>query len=682
MAFGRSKYSRIEGRTKGVKMLLAKPILIALLLIMLVQFPVGAEKQIRTAFVFHFNQSMVPYAEVAEEACYVGLLEMLRGLKPTPFVLHISGTLLYEWLWTESPALELVKEGVADGQFELLGSTLSQNIIYSVDSAVDNQMQIKLHRQLIEHVFGVSPVGFWNPERVWDPELTDLIAGNGYRYTFVEIPILSASGVWYPRIRGPHLVSGSEHDLVLIPDDIDFRNAVNGRDPVRAVSYLKVLNRRDEDDIYLVVYAEDAEATGLWDLEAGRSPAAAWESMRRVLVRLIEEPQVRITKISDFLVEKQQHAKPITTVPGQASWMIGPSVEKGYADWFDYNANASDIKYVRNLYNEISEEISRVEGLVGEQQNQAVGNLIKHARHTLAIAQYEFAAVGAGTKGVSMWELARTALVPAYAAELILTGSYSGPIQADVNRDGVTEVVLVSEDNLYVLSPIGGKLLYWFDLKTGDQLVGSENTCYYGEQLVNDSTYLPPLRLKDPLWPWLPMSEYLDSFVHREYVLRRRVANDLLLTDTGVDYSIVDLPYEVTVDSERVTFSADTEKFSIQKVYSVDGDGLVLEYRVENVGSQANSLRIENGFAPSYLSLLRDGPSVLDIQHDEDAVEIINSGTGLTIMLTHPTNAEVARPGLMRYGEQVDLVVPLPFGADTQFGIRLAARYRSGAGCK
>ena len=103
--------------------------MIVLVLILVLSGTALAQDQIKTAFVFHFNQSIVPYADVAEHACYVELLRMLRSLGPTPFVLHISGTLLMEWQWSDSEALQLVKEGIADGQFEILGSTLAQNII-------------------------------------------------------------------------------------------------------------------------------------------------------------------------------------------------------------------------------------------------------------------------------------------------------------------------------------------------------------------------------------------------------------------------------------------------------------------------------------------------------------------------------------------------------------------------
>ena len=65
-----------------------------------------------------------------------------------------------EWQWSNSEALDLVREGIVDGQFEILGSTLAQNIIYSIPSLVDNEVQIELHRKMLKDVLGVEPVGF------------------------------------------------------------------------------------------------------------------------------------------------------------------------------------------------------------------------------------------------------------------------------------------------------------------------------------------------------------------------------------------------------------------------------------------------------------------------------------------------------------------------------------------
>ena len=117
-----------------------------------------------------------------------------------------------------------------------------------------------------------------------------------------------------------------------------------------AVGYLRPCHRRDPGGNFLYVYAEDAEATGLWDLEAGNSPAQAVDNLRKVLARLAEDPEIEIMKISEYVAEMGGAAQALSDVTGQPDWMIAPSRARGYAGWFDYNANAPELAYFRELY--------------------------------------------------------------------------------------------------------------------------------------------------------------------------------------------------------------------------------------------------------------------------------------------------------------------------------------------
>ena len=160
-------------------------------------------------------------------------------------------------------------------------------------------------------------------------------------------------------------------------------------------------------------------------MEAGNSPAQAVDNLRKVLARLAEDPEIEIMKISEYVAEMGGAAQTLSDVTGQPDWMIAPSRARGYADWFDYNANAPELAYFRELYQAVSSRITQVEQAAAS--NPGALQLIKHARLSLAISQYEFAAVGAGGFDDAMWELARTALVPAFAAEAAAQGMDVNP---------------------------------------------------------------------------------------------------------------------------------------------------------------------------------------------------------------------------------------------------------------
>src|SRR3989304_9201930 len=112
------------------------------------------------ALLFHFNQHFHEYARTASRVCYRGLLKVLRSHPTLKFNIHISGTLIHALQWVAPEPLELIRDGLNDGQFELLGSTYAQNVLYSSDDW-DNARQIELHQQALSDTFGVQPTAFW-----------------------------------------------------------------------------------------------------------------------------------------------------------------------------------------------------------------------------------------------------------------------------------------------------------------------------------------------------------------------------------------------------------------------------------------------------------------------------------------------------------------------------------------
>ncbi|MEW5867173.1 MAG: hypothetical protein AB1774_10005 [Bacillota bacterium] len=638
------------------------------------------ERRIEVVFVFHLNQNVVPLADVANDVTYVGLLRVLRRHAPTKFVIHVSGTLLEALQWRSREALQLIRDGIREGQFEILGSTFAQNVMYSAGDMWYNQVQVELHRDIVARVLGVQPVGFWNPERVWDPSFIPFLAGNGYRYTLVEAPIIGGSGVDKERIRGVHRVEESGRSLDIFADQIDFRNTVNARNPATALAFLKVMYRKDVDDKYVIVYAEDAEATGLWTFEKGGNPSEAWEGMDAVISRLKRENWIEFTTFSDHLAKMAEPPPTISIRKGHADWMLSPSVRQGFKDWFDYNDNSPELQKMRDLYGAVRKRIQDAEAVIGSAPSQAAARLLRQARHSLAVAQYEFGAVGAGWPGVAMWELARVGMVSALAAEQSVRRKV-GAWQEDVNGDGIVEVLLSNGRSLFILTPVGGKLLYWFDLESGNELVGSENATYYLETFVNESSYVPALRHKDPLWPWLERSPFLPDLGEREYVVRRRGLNDILVGKTGGrELALVDLDYEAVLNDDEVVLKARREGLVIEKAFRLEGDGIRVAYRFflpeeqERAGDNGEvrlpadvsglELLVENGFSPSYYPVvLEAGGDALAVSIDGDRSRTLvwNRLTGLGIQLVTSTPPlRVDTPRRMMFGREINLRFPLP----------------------
>ncbi len=274
------------------------------------------QRKLKTALLFHLNQALTPYADVGDRSCYNNLLKTLRKHKELKFNIHISGTLVQALKWYNPETIELIKEGVKDGQFEIIGSTYSQNVMYSTDMK-SNEWQVKRHKEIIKEVFGVEPAGFWNPERTWRDDLGELMIKYGYKYTFIEDKTVRNSGM-----KGSeyYLRTTNNGKLIIVNDDNEilnkFKNAVDAGDYETKIGdrgalltrerkeykqffqYLRQIYKKDKDGQYLVCAADDAEINGLWDFEDGNNPDLDFKNLDFLLNSKIFRCNIKTKNLS------------------------------------------------------------------------------------------------------------------------------------------------------------------------------------------------------------------------------------------------------------------------------------------------------------------------------------------------------------------------------------------------
>lgn len=396
------------------------------------------------SFLFHFNQALTPYARVANLACYRGLLNVLRKWRRTRFTLHISGTLIESLKQLNSRSLKLLRAGIADGQFELLGSTYAQNVMASSDE-ISNRLQMEQHLETLWKFFRVQPKGFWVPERCWKQAFVKLLKEFGYRYTLVERQTLEKSGT--QNIYLAHRSSYGKSSLDIVNDDEQFKHKVNlaiwagkkGSLLKPVMDHLAPLSDRQDAGRSLVVYAEDAEASGLWGYLFGAFPQPVWENWNLLLREMNQDRRFKICAIEDFL-RKQPDREAIGKIPdGQAEWMAAalkskdaPYHEDGYTDWFDFNACAPKLKKYRPFFKNLARRIRKTERklLLFKQKNSRqkkmikmipiLENLLKQSKLIFCSHQYEFGCIGIGKKNYAPFDDAEKCLAPLLDIESII----------------------------------------------------------------------------------------------------------------------------------------------------------------------------------------------------------------------------------------------------------------------
>ena len=159
--------------------------------------------------------------------CYVPATKILTQLardEGARVAMSISGVLVEQMARTTPEALEAIQELVACGGAELLNET-SHHSLSSLASADEFADQVRLHRDLMEGAFGVTPRVFRNTELIASDRLTPVIARLGFDAMLVE----GADSVLGWRSPNHVYASQSAPALRLLPrnyrlsDDVAFR---------------------------------------------------------------------------------------------------------------------------------------------------------------------------------------------------------------------------------------------------------------------------------------------------------------------------------------------------------------------------------------------------------------------------------------------------------------------------
>jgi flagellar hook assembly protein FlgD len=599
--------------------------------------PAGA---LNLVILFHANQTLNYQGNTADDVCFNGLLAVLRRHPASKFMLHFSGSLIHDLLWFDvgrSPStVDMLRAGAADGQFEIVGSTYAQNIPYSTDNW-DNDVQIKTQREVIEKALTANPTSFWNAERCWKQQLVPLIAGNGYDATWVETHIINDSGTSVPEhaLRKTRL---GDDELAIFNDDGEFTGlldyAIDSGSTSELVSYLTYLHSQDTYRDFVICYCEDAEATGLWDYEGGNDPQSNWDNLDHVLDVLESLGWVKITTFHEYLASHQPTEMLYPIVDGQGSWMIGPSRQAGYDDWFDYNERSPLLAFYRDFFATWRERIRGAAGNVIPQS--AADNLVRHAYRSLAAHQFEFGCIGCGSLYCQDYQKLETVEATCLAIEYAKSPVSSTQVHLrDADGDSIEDVVLVTPRSLYVFSPHGGRLLYWFDLEKGEELVGNElfmwgyyylpyREYYSGPGYNDDYHYMVD-------YQWNAPHQYAAAQPYeRSYGIRKKALNDFFSFDgeAPVENLLNDeLTTAVIDDTIRFTFSS--TDFTFVKSCFDSGMGLEVRYRITNNGGGSRQFdhRVENSFSPSLLDAMDYGRESLTYINGTDTSSTIGVDT-------------------------------------------------------
>ncbi len=220
--------------------------------------------KVKFCFGIHNHQPVGNFGWVIEEAyqkSYLPFLQLLSRYPDFRISLHFTGVLL-EWIKQQHPDMfDLIGSLVHRGQIELLTGGMYEPILPAIPDR-DKRGQIEMQTEFIRREFGVTPIGMWLAERVWEPTLPIHLRAAGVQYTILDDIHFRYSGLRADELDGYYLTEDQGAALGLFPIAKRLRYTIPFADPDATVSYLRGLAAGDGHR--LGVYADDGEKFGVW----------------------------------------------------------------------------------------------------------------------------------------------------------------------------------------------------------------------------------------------------------------------------------------------------------------------------------------------------------------------------------------------------------------------------------
>ena len=485
---------------------------------------------VKFIFAVHNHQPVGNFDHVVKEAfdmSYRPFTEVLKAHPSVRVAMHFSG-ILYDWFELHEPAyLETLRDLSARGQVELLGGGYYEPIL-AVLPKDDQAGQLARMRDYIGRRFGRPPKGVWLAERVWEPQLAEVLSEAGAAYTALDDIHFFSAGLAEKDLTGYFTTESGGRHLSVFPINHRLRYLMPFADPEKTIEYLRTFKETDS----VLVMADDGEKFGLWPKTHDLVYKRGW--LDRFLTLL--EHNSSWLETSDFsrcLAETRSKGLvylPTTSYHELSQWALPPaSSERLAAIWKDAPEELRPYLrggYFRNFFSKYPES----NGLY---------------RKMLRVSAMTRAAGGAGKE--SLWKaqcncgywhgvfggvylphirkaIYANLLAAAAAASAGGAEDAFGISEEDWDADGRSEVLVETKKAAFYFAPaLGGGLWEWDSLPRGMNfcaVVSRHPEAYHGESGAQNITgsgkagHLEKDFKKHIFYDWHRRMNLLDHFFH------------------------------------------------------------------------------------------------------------------------------------------------------------------------
>ncbi len=220
--------------------------------------------RISLALALHNHQPVGNFGWVFGDVFDTAYRPMLDALDRHPGVrlaLHYTGPLL-DWLRAERPEfVERLAGIVARGQVELLGGGYYEPVLASLP-ARDRVGQLRKMADEIQRITGRRPRGAWLAERVWEPDLPTALVEGGYGWTILDDNHFRAAAIPEEKLWGPYTTDDQGSILTVFGTEKGLRYRIPFGDVDDVIGYLRDHATEEGDRVGMM--GDDGEKFGSW----------------------------------------------------------------------------------------------------------------------------------------------------------------------------------------------------------------------------------------------------------------------------------------------------------------------------------------------------------------------------------------------------------------------------------
>lgn len=588
-------------------------------------------KTLKIMMIFNFDDGFAPITDMKVKWGYKRLIETLLKYDGMEFTLSFTGTSLKAIQWYSPETIVMIREGIKKGRFKIAGTLYSYNSMLTVSDNI-LELEVVKGRESIEQILKVIPDTFIWPEDIWSDKGLEIIKKHGYS-NLISKCSYSSNNKEVERLI--------VNDMRIIKPDTDFTNLVNkavdagdayeknfikergallSKKRSEFKNLFRFINKKYREKNPVIVYSDYAEIIGAQDTILRRN--GEWDIQNLTLII----DTISNTKWIETEYDVWKSEGESITMSGHIPTHMDEYAYRQNPNYLDYKGYIRGSEAVKK-YKEISSVLFDRVQIYKNSGNLAGKRLAEIAEETV-LSHLQYLGTEKSPINDSMYQYEERYTVPEGMKEAltVLEAAENTTIlgdrnyKKDVNGDNIEELVVIKGKNMYVFSIYrGGRLLGWYDIYKGEEIIGGEaaelyidkvsydiNVAVYGNdtrplQLDYERYYNSNIKTKTFIFDFarflVTESDIKEHFDNKLYFVKQKGLNETLYSENKDGFidktDVFQSEMEWYIKGEMLVF----KNRDIVKTIQILDDGIKVLYNITGEGRLFTETELNIGYS-------------------------------------------------------------------------------------